>query len=215
MKINNQLIKDNVELRMDARKQLRGKWGIAILLCFVLFIVSGLSAIPYIGVIINLLLSGVLILGLVSCFMKIVREETFRIENLFDGFKNFGSAFLLQILIELFTFLWSILLLIPGVIARYRYYMAFYILNDNPEIGAMAALNASKKIMRGFKWKLFCLHLSFIGWGLLCILSLGIGFLWLIPYINASVANFYQNLKEAIETDFITGENQTLAKVNL
>lgn len=215
MEFNNQLIKDNSELKIAARKQLEGKWGIVVLLCLIFFIVNGLSGIPYIGIVISFILSGALVLGLVSCFMKIVRGESFRFENLFDGFKNFASAFLLQLLMGLFTFFWSLLLLIPGIIAAYRYSMAFYILNDNPEIGAMAALNASKRIMKGFKWKLFCLHLSFIGWGLLCILSVGIGFLWLIPYIKASEANFYQNLKEAAVTDFITEENKTSVERNL
>jgi len=74
--------------------------------------------------------------------------------------------------------------------------MAFYIISDNPEIGAMEAIRKSKEMMRGFRWKLFCLNLSFIGWVLLCVLTLGIGFLWLQPYMNASFANFYQNLKE-------------------
>jgi uncharacterized membrane protein len=203
MEINNQLIKDNSELRMAARKQLRGKWGSVVLLCFVFYIINGLLGIPYVGILISILISGALMLGLVSCFIKIVRDESFKIENLFDGFKNFGSALLLQLLIGVFVFLWSLLLLIPGIIAAYRYSMAFYILNDKPEIGAMDALNKSKEMMRGFKWKLFCLHLSFIGWALLCILSLGIGFLWLVPYIKAAEANFYEDLKEAMPEDFL------------
>lgn len=203
MEINNELIKDNSELRMAARRQLRGKWGAVVLLCFVFSIINSLSGIPYVGILISILISGALMLGLVSCFIKIVRDESFKIENLFDGFKNFGSALLLQLLTGVFVFLWSLLLLIPGIIAAYRYSMAFYILNDKPEIGAMDALNKSKEMMKGFKWKLFCLHLSFIGWALLCILSLGIGFLWLVPYVKAAEANFYEDLKEAMPEDFL------------
>lgn len=203
MEINNELIKDNSELRMAARRQLRGKWGSVVLLCFIFSIINSLSGIPYVGILISILISGALMLGLVSCFIKIVRDESFKIENLFDGFKNFGSALLLQLLTGVFVFLWSLLLLIPGIIAAYRYSMAFYILNDKPEIGAMDALNKSKEMMKGFKWKLFCLHLSFIGWALLCILSLGIGFLWLVPYVKAAEANFYEDLKEAMPEDFL------------
>lgn len=149
------------------------------------------------GPIANLLVSGALTLGLVSCFVKLVRNEPFQFENLFDGFRNFLSALILQLLIGIFTLLWFLLLIIPGIIAYYRYAMAFYILNDYPEMGAKAALEASKQMMVDYKWKLFCLHFSFIGWGLLSILTIGIGFLWLIPYMNAAQANFYQNLKEA------------------
>ena len=93
--------------------------------------------------------------------------------------------------------LWSLLLIIPGIVAAYRYSMAFYILNDNPEMSAKAALDESKRMMAGYKGKLFCLQLSFIGWGFLCLFTLGIGYLWLTPYIQTSMAYFYQNLKEA------------------
>jgi len=87
---------------------------------------------------------------------------------------------------------------LPGIIAGYRYSMALYILNDNPKISPMDAIKASKEMMKGYKWKLFCLQLSFVGWALLCsIFTLFIGFLWLIPYIQTSIANFYQNLKDA------------------
>ena len=71
----------------------------------------------------------------------------------------------------------------------------FYILSDSPELSAMDALKMSKKMMKGHKWKLFCLQLSFIGWGILGILSLYIGYLWLTPYMYASFANFYEDLK--------------------
>lgn len=200
MEINNTLIKENSFLRAEARSQLKGQWGMAILLCLIYSALSGaVGFIEYIGPILSIILNGVLALGLVSCFTKLSRNESFQFENLFDGFKNFKSAIILQILITLFIFLWSLLLVIPGIIAQLRYSMSFYILNDNPGISAKEALEASKSMMQGYKWKLFCLHLSFIGWGILSIITLGIGFLWLIPYVNASIANFYNNLKETSE----------------
>jgi uncharacterized membrane protein len=76
--------------------------------------------------------------------------------------------------------------------------MIFYVLYDNPDIGAIEALNRSKKMMHGYKWKLFCLHFSFIYWILLSILTCGIGFLWLIPYMGVAQANFYENLKDSL-----------------
>jgi uncharacterized membrane protein len=196
MQFDYQSIKTNSELRSSTREQLKGKWGTAILLCLIFSIICGLPGyIPYLGAIISILLSGPLTLGLATCFLKLVRHEPFMFENLFDGFKKFSSSVIAQLLITIFVFLWSLLLLIPGIIAYYRYSMVFYILSDNPEISAMDALKRSKEMMVGFKWKLFCLHLSFIGWALLGILTLGIGYLWLTPYIYGSIANFYENLK--------------------
>lgn len=196
-------MRSNSELRMIAREQLRGKWGIAVLLCLVVGIIAGLlGSIPYAGPVIGIIISGPLLLGLISCFMKLVRKEDFKFENLFDGFKNFSSALILQILINIFVFLWTLLLIIPGIIAIYRYAMSFYILYDNPDMGAQEALNKSKEMMVGYKWKLFCLHFSFIGWAILSVLTCGIGFLWLVPYINTSNANFYENLKNSAAASY-------------
>jgi len=201
MQFDNQSIKTNSELRRSAREQLSGNWGTAILLCLIFSIICGAPGLiftkinPYIGQVISILLTGPLTLGLYTCFLKLVRHEPFRFENLFDGFKRFSSSVIAQLLITIFVFLWALLLLIPGIIASYGYSMVFYILSDNPEISAMEALNRSKEMMKGFKWKLFCLHLSFIGWALLGILTLGIGYLWLTPYIYGSTTNFYENLK--------------------
>jgi len=198
MQFDNQSIKTNSQLRFSAREQLKGNWGTALLLCLIFSIICGLpNYIPYFGPIIGILLTGPLTLGLYSCFLKLVRHEPFRFENLFDGFKKFSSSVIAQLLMTIFIFLWALLLIIPGIIASYRYSMTFYILSDNPELSAMEALNRSKEMMMGFKWKLFCLHLSFIGWALLGILTLGIGYLWLIPYVYGATTNFYENLKIA------------------
>lgn len=199
MNINYSPMKTNSELRSTARDQLRGQWVTAILISVVFMIISALpNAIPYAGSVISIVLTGPLTLGIISCFIRLVRKQNFTFENVFDGFKNFTSAFILQILVTLFVFLWALLLIIPGIIAGYRYSMSFYILYDNPNLGAMEALDLSKKIMMGNKWRLFCLHLSFIGWALLSILTCGIGFLWLVPYINTTVANFYEGIKKTM-----------------
>jgi uncharacterized membrane protein len=95
----------------------------------------------------------------------------------------------------LFILLWTLLLIIPGIIAAISYSMTFYILADDNSIGAMDAIDKSKKMMDGYKWKYFCLGLRFLGWALLCILTLGIGFLWLMPYMQVSMAKFYDDVK--------------------
>lgn len=192
------IIKSNAEIRESARKQLVGRWGPAILAYFIITIIVGLpGAIPDVGWVITLLIAGPFTLGQTIYSIKFKRGEQVFIENIFDGFKRFSAAFVLQILISLFVLLWSLLLIVPGVIAYLGYSQAFYILNDNPGLTATEALNRSKEMMKGYRGKLFMLQLSFLGWGILCILTLGIGFLWLVPYMNISFANFYDNLKNS------------------
>ena len=87
------------------------------------------------------------------------------------------------------TFSWA------GIIASYAYAMAFYVVADEPTIGAREALRRSKEMMQGNKFKLFCLYWHFFGWAILCILTLGIGFLWLGPYMSASTARFYEDVR--------------------
>ena len=94
----------------------------------------------------------------------------------------------------IFVVLWSLLLVIPGIIASYSYAMAPYILYENPGMRPMAAIKASKELMRGNKWRLFCLQFSFIGWALLCALTAGIGNLWLHPYQETAQASFYRQI---------------------
>lgn len=100
------------------------------------------------------------------------------------------------LLMNLFTALWTLLFIVPGIIKSYAYAMTPYILKDNPELGPNEARLKSIEMMRGYKGKLFGLDLSFIGWFLLCILSLGIGFIWLTPYVTTAHAAFYCELLE-------------------
>ena len=116
-------------------------------------------------------------------------------EQIFHGFNNFGTAlgaYLLMILFTLFmdAFTYNT--------RNYCYPIIFndlYIIVDDSSIGAMEAIDKSKKMMDGYKWKYFCLGLRFFGWACLCILTLGIGFLWLMPYMQVSMAKFYDDVK--------------------
>ncbi|MGE5581873.1 MAG: DUF975 family protein [Bacillota bacterium] len=196
MSINSGL-KANFELRAIAREKLKGKWLYAVLVCLIAGVLSSFGCIPVIGFIITLLISGPLALGMAKYFLKLRRDENPELADLFDGFKAFSSAFLLQLLIIIFVILWSLLLIIPGIIAALSYAMSFYILYDHPEMKPGEIIKLSKQMMAGRKGKLFLLGLSFIGWALLCIVTLGIGFLWLTPYFNAAIANFYEDVKGA------------------
>ena len=94
----------------------------------------------------------------------------------------------------LYILLWTFVFIIPGIMASYSYAMTSYILAEQPELSAGEAITLSKQLMNGNRWRLFCLHLSFIGWELLCALTLGIGHLWLTPYKQAATAAFYREI---------------------
>lgn len=179
-----------------ARESLRGKWGLAIGTCFVyLLIVSALQVIPVAGPIIALIITGPLMLGLTMFSLSLSRGLDARFDQLFQGFSNFGTALGTYLLMVLFIVLWMLLLIVPGIIAALSYSMAFFIVAEDSSITPMEAIDKSKKMMDGYKMKLFFMGLRFLGWALLCILTLGIGFLWLIPYMQVSVAKFYDDVK--------------------
>ena len=97
-------------------------------------------------------------------------------------------------------FLSSLLLIILGIIAFLSYSMTFFIIADNPSICSWQAMRKSRKMMRGYKWKLFCLFWRFFAWGVLCVLTLGIGFLWLWPYMQTAMAHFYEDIRPRMNT---------------
>jgi len=186
-------LKKNRELRALARSQLHGSWLAAVGMLLVYCIILGISVVVIVGPII---IGGPLALGFLGYYSRKARGENAELKNLFDGFNLFGKSFLLYLLKGIFIALWSCLFIIPGIVKCLSYSMAFFVLRDNPEIKATEAITRSRKMMKGYKGKLFGLCLSFIGWGFLCVLTFGIGFLWLYPYVSLSLANFYEGLKQ-------------------
>jgi len=186
---------ENRDLMSQARAALTGKWLTAVCVVFVYgAILVAVQAVPMVGGVAGLLIGGALMLGLVLFALDVARGKTPPFPRMFDGFKQFFLAFKAYLCTTLLTLAWMLLLIIPGIIASYRYALTFYIIADNPTIGAMDAIRQSKELMNGFKWKLFCLHCRFIGWSLLCVLTCGIGFLWVMPYMMVSAARFYDDL---------------------
>ena len=186
----------NLELMRMARTSLKDKWGIAIGACFVfIVIIVTLTTLPIVGQVASLIISGPFALGLAQFSLGISRGEEVKIEQIFGGFKRFETSLAGYLLVFIFTLLWTLLLIIPGIIASISYALTFYIIADNPNIGAMDAIDQSKKMMYGYKWKYFRLCLRFVGWALLCILTLGIGFFWLVPYMQVTLAKFYEDVK--------------------
>ena len=191
----------NSEIRAKARQNLGGNifansWMLALVVALINTILTSVtgSVVPFIG---SLLIYGPLMVGVYGYFLAQARQEkTPSLENMFNGFSDFGNNFVLGLLMYLFIFLWSLLFIIPGIVKSYAYSMAFYLKHDHPEYTWRECLDESQRIMDGHKGQLFLLDLSFIGWWILGVLCCGIGTLWVAPYTNAARANFYEVVKE-------------------
>ena len=136
-------------------------------------------------------------LGVLNAFRKLLTEgDNDLVPNAFHlGFKPYLHKVWGMLLMYILIVLWTLLFIIPGIIKTYSYAMTPYILHENPELSASEAIHRSRMMMRGHKFDLFYLYLSFIGWFLLCLLTAGIGFLWLAPYVDTSLAAFYEDVK--------------------
>ena len=183
------------EVKAASKEQLKGRLGIVGGLFLVITILLiGIQFIPYIGFLGNYIISGACTLSYIIICFKVIKREPLGIEDAFSGFKNFGKSIGLFFWQLLWVFLWTLLFIIPGIIKSYSYCMSFYILADHPEITVREAMNESKRMTQGHKMDLFILQLSFIGWGILATLTFGIGYFWLIPYMQVTMANTYKKL---------------------
>ena len=157
-------------------------------------VIGGLSAIPFIGVLIMLFTLPIMY-GYVIVMLNVFKGGDVDFGILFEGFQDYGRILSTKLLQVVYTFLWSLLLFIPGVIKYYSYAMTDFILKEEPEMKNNAAIEKSMTMMEGNKMKLFMLDLSFIGWAILCLFTFGIGYLFLQSYRGVSYAAFYNDLK--------------------
>ena len=194
-------MKGNSEYRSLARMSLSGKWAfgaIASIICWVIMCAPGELVNSAYDIQLGQLW-GLFVIplswGYGVLWLALARNENVDYGMLFDGFKDYLRIFLTLLLVQIYTILWMLLLIIPGLVKCYSYSMTSFILKDNPEMKYDAAINESMRMMQGHKMKLFLLDLSFIGWFFLCILTFGIGFLFLQPYMSTAHAHFYEDLK--------------------
>ncbi|MGM9645560.1 MAG: DUF975 family protein [Eubacteriales bacterium] len=188
------------EIRARARKALGGNifattWLLVLVAGLIVNAIMGVVSFTYVG---PLILTGPLSYGLIKVILKAVREQDSKVElgDLFKGFtEDFVGNFLTGLLVTLFTFLWSLLFVIPGIVKMYSYSMALYIKTDHPEYTAKQCIDESRKMMNGHKMELFLLQLSFIGWMFVGALCLGVGTLWVNAYMQTANACFYEELK--------------------
>lgn len=202
------MLKLNSELRAVSRTTLSGNWMMAALATLVyLLIAGGVSSIPVAGSVLAIIITYPLAYGFAILFLDLFREgKPIDIGKLFEGFKDFGRVWGTLILVAIYTILWTCLLIIPGIVKSYSYALTPFILKDEPELKYNAAIEKSMRMMDGYKMKLFLLDLSFIGWMILSILTLGIGLLFLQPYMNTARAAFYEDLKAELSDRYVSEE---------
>lgn len=211
------------ELKDNARQSLRGNWGWAIIVFLITAIIFGIftgaghwldeTYINYDGTNIFYQFASPIgsILLWIGSFIGLSRNIAFL--ELRDDQKEekpymaafsvftenrFGPELINFVLVSIFTFLWTWLLIIPGIIKAYSYSMTPYIVKDmvasDKQVGATDGLNASKELMKGHKMNLFIFDLSFLGWNILAAITCGIGYLWVTPYYQTAKANFYRHI---------------------
>lgn len=182
----------NSILMKEARQALSGKWGLAVgtfLLAMVLSIAA--SIIPAVG---PLLIGGPLAVGMAFFALKIARNKEAKLEHLFKGFEHFGTSVVTYLLMSLFILLGILCFIIPGIILSFMFSQSLFIVADHPTIKPMDALRRSRDMMDGNKTKLLTLYLRFFALGILCLFTLGIGFFWLLPYMQVTLAKFYEEV---------------------
>jgi uncharacterized membrane protein len=179
------------QLKNEALSKLQNNWGNLVLATLIFIVISSaVSFIPFAGI----LTGGPFALGMASLYLNFTRNNNSETNQIFDGFKNFGNAIGAYILMLIIIIFFTFLLIVPGIIAGLALSQTYNVMKDNPQLGVIDCMKKSRDIMQGHKADYFILNLSFIGWALLCILTIGIGFLWLIPYINTTNAIFYNKL---------------------
>ena len=176
-------------IKTEAKAKMSGKIG------FILMAIILTALISMAFSVFSLVIAGPLAVGSAALFLNLWRGNNAKYDDLLEGKKQFGAAFLTYLLMTAEVFLWSCLFFIPGLIKSYAYSQVYYIRQDHPEMSAKEALRASETMMDGHKMEFFLLQLSFIGWHILAAFTLGLLYLWLIPYMQMTYVGYYERLK--------------------
>ncbi|MBR4972987.1 MAG: DUF975 family protein [Clostridia bacterium] len=202
---------NRIELKSAAKSQIKGKIGILFLITFIVSLISGIASailqlIPMGSLAVSVIITPAFSLSLCKVYLNVVAGGKPVAGDAFEGFTDFWAAFKVTFLVSLYTFLWSLLFIIPGIVKAYSYSMSLYVLAENKGKSARECIEESKMMTEGKKMDLFVLDLSFIGWILLGIITLGIGFIWIVPYITATQTNAYNAIKPCAVTEDVAEE---------
>lgn len=200
---------DRVLLKQKAKESLNGKYADAVIVILITGILGGIAGLftgigeelkliplQVLGEVISFVITCLISFGSLSFYLKISRNEEVTYKELFSKTNMFIPYLLISLLTGIFTFFWSLLFIIPGIIAAISYSQCFLIALENPAVDPMEAIKESKKLMEGHKMDYFLLNLSFIGWMILGIFTFGLLYFWLIPYMSVTQMNFYNALLE-------------------
>ncbi len=207
---------DIYTIKQKAKEISGGHWGNIIILFIIAILLNILGnylddaifkdKINLIANIINIFIE----FGIVVFFINIVRTGKSNWQDIFEAFKkNPWTIFLIGLLRDIFIFLWTLLLIIPGIMKAYSYAMAWYIYNDNPNMGPMETLRTSEQMMKGHRWELFKLQFSFWPWILLGIITFGLAWIYIYPWLSSSIVLFYEELKGTEEIGEQVDNNNT------
>lgn len=189
------------DCRSSAWNALRGKWGTAAISILICALIMSLPSILYytrflaiVGTVLSVLLGAFTTYGQVNQWLIIARGGNPKVDDVFAASKLYGKVLLTYFLMGLYTFLWTLLFIIPGIIKAYAYSMTMHVLRDNPELTPSQAITRSQDLMLGNKFKLFVLQLTFIGWILLVAITFGIAAFWVSPYMGVAQCVFYNSI---------------------
>ena len=153
------------------------------------------AALVVVAGILAFIIGSIVGLGYAKFNLELYTNETADFKTIFSERSRYKECFKLFFMQFLYVSIGSLLFVIPGIIALYANCMGAYIMVENPEMSAKEALAASRAMMKGNKWRLFCLNFSFIGWDILASFTMGVGKLFLCPYVEAATAAFYNEIK--------------------
>lgn len=190
------------EMKTLAKSQIKGRIGILLVMHLIAFASIYIPCLcisclmPLVGDLVSNIVAAGFILGLTIVYLKLAKSEDISIGNVFAGFDDLWTAIKAQFFTGLFIFLWSLLLIIPGIIKAFSYSMTFFILAENKGMPVLKAITLSRKMMDGHKLDFLLLSLSFFGWFLLVLFTFGLAAIWVHPYCYATYSNFYLSVKE-------------------
>lgn len=179
------------DFKRKAWEQLRKHYWYIFVIWLIVAAITG-SSVALVGIV----LTAPVIIGVNRYMLKVIREDEQDTDILISAFKgNILDYIITYLLMTIYIILWTLLFIIPGIIKALSYSMTFFILADNPDLKPKEAIEESMRLMDGNKWRLFKLYFSFIGWFILAALTAGVGYLFLQPYVQLSIANFYEEIK--------------------
>lgn len=200
---------NRAEIKSKAKEKIKGKlwevWKPMLIMVVIGAIVGALasstsspeeinSGTSLVSVILDFLLCP-LTVGIYGYYLNFVRGKKYDVKDIFNYYKNIWPIILITFLTSLFVILWSILFLIPGIIAALSYSMVVYLMADG-EIDGMNTMKKSQEMMKGYKWDYFVFGLSFLGWILLVAITFGIAAIYVAPYMSISQTLYYEELRK-------------------